>query len=143
MRRFQDLPIRRKLTLFIMLISSLALVMAILAVAGYEVFTLKQRAVSDLATLAEMIGVSTPAALDFDDPKMAQETLAPLKAERPIISACIYKKDGSVFASYTRPGSGSVELPKPQAEGERFEGRELLLFRHILSDSEVVGTVYL
>src|SRR4051794_3416297 len=108
MSRFRDLPIRRKLTLFIMLVSSLALLMAVIAVVGYEIFTLKQRAVSDLSTLGEMIGVSAAPALDFIDKSGAQDTLDTLKAEREIISACIYDTKGMVFASYVRPGVTNV-----------------------------------
>src|SRR5216684_1450810 len=102
---FRDFPIRQKLTLFIMLASSLALVMAVLAVIGYEIFTFKKRAISDVSILADMIAVNTSAALDFGDPQAAsQETLNILKAEREISAACIYTPDGTNVARYMRAG---------------------------------------
>src|SRR6266480_5218387 len=79
---FRDLPIRRKLTFFIMLVSCLALVMSILAVLAYELFTFRARSVSDVVALADMIKASTQSALDFNDRKLAQEILNVLRSER-------------------------------------------------------------
>jgi len=143
MVRFRDFPIRQKLTLFIMLASLLALAMAVLAVVGYEVFTFKKRAVNDVSILADMIDVSTAAALVFGDPPAAQETLNTLKAEREIASACIYTADGTIVARYVRPDLKDVQFPTVQPEGERFENRDLVLFRRITSKGDPVGTVYL
>ena len=143
MKPFRDFPIRDKLTVFIMLVSSLALVMAVIAVVVYELATFKQRAVSDLSTLAEMIAVSAAATLDFDDKAGAQDTLDALKAEQEIISAGIYKTNGTIFASYVRPDLKDVQFPSPKANAAQFQGRELSLFRQISSKGERIGTVYL
>src|SRR5207249_10484981 len=106
----------------------------------YEIFTFKNRAVSDLSTLAEMISVSAQAALDFDDPKTAQEALDTLDAELEILSAGIYGANGAIFASYVRPGLAAIQFSKPQPDAERFQGRELVLFRRIRSNGETIGT---
>ena len=140
---FRDFPIRQKLTLFIMLASSLALVMAVLAVVGYEIFTFKKRAVNDVSILADMINVSASAALDFGDPQAAQEALNTLKAEREIASACIYTTDGTIVARYIRADLKDVQFPTLQPDGERFEDRDLVLFRRITVKGDPAGTVYL
>src|SRR5437016_6936707 len=105
MLRFRDLPIRRKLIVFIMLVFSLALMAAIFAVAAYQKSTFKRRAVRDLQWRAELIGASTKAALEFDDHKLAEEVLRALLSSPEVLSACIYNTKGKIFASYVSPTS--------------------------------------
>ena len=143
MRPFRDLPIRHKLTGFIMLVSGLALLMVILAVLGYELFTFRQRSVTNLAALADMIKVNAEPTLDFDDDKTAQEILNVLKSEPEIVAACIYAKDGTVFARYVRPEESNISFPPPQPDGHAFQGRDLILFRGIRSEGVNLGTIYL
>ncbi len=55
----------------------------------------------NLGTLADMVDDNIAAALDFNDVKSAEETLSALKAEPPIIGACVYtKKWTRFFAKY-------------------------------------------
>jgi signal transduction histidine kinase len=143
MLRFRDLPIRRKLMAFILFVSCLSLLAAIFAVVGYQRSVFKRRAVRDLESRAEMIGASTSAALDFDDQKLARDILQTLISSREILSACIYAKDGSVFASYARREAGKVIFPPPRPDSHEFQDAELRLFRRIRSGQETIGTVYL
>src|SRR4051812_29690594 len=56
----------------------------------------------DLVALSRIVADNTTAALSFDDPRAAAETLAALKARPHLIQACIYQPDGRLFASYLR-----------------------------------------
>jgi len=143
MPRFQDLPIRHKLMLFIVLVSAFCVLAAVLAVVGYENSILKRRAVRDLRARAEMIAAATEFTLDFNDRKVAREVLQRLIASPEIRMACIYAKDGTVFASYVRPGVENVTFPAPRPESYEFEDHELRLFHRLRSDQEEVGTVFL
>jgi two-component system cell cycle sensor histidine kinase/response regulator CckA len=143
MRPLRDLPIRRKLTLVIMLASFFALVVSTVAVIAFEMVTFRHRAVRELSAHAEMIGVSAESALDFDQSKLADEVLSALKAKREILAACIYDKEGNVFARYIRLDLGRFQFPKPEANGHRFEATELSLFRSIIYQGDLVGTVFL
>ncbi len=60
---------------------------------------------SRLATLGDVIGQNSTAALDFTDKKAASETLAALRHERQVISACLYDAKGSLFSEYERDGA--------------------------------------
>lgn len=57
---------------------------------------------SRLATLADVIGQNSAAALDFRDPKAGQEVLEALRREPPVISACLYNTQSSLFSEYQR-----------------------------------------
>ena len=144
MRWFRNMAIRRKLTLVIMLTSSIGLLLAGTATVFYARITFQQRMAEDLSTLAGIIGAQSTAALAFNDQASAQENLAALKAKPEIIAACIYTNDGKVFTSYVRPDLKNVALPsRAGAEGQRVEAGSLGFFKTITHRGEPVGTLYL
>src|SRR6267378_3829331 len=144
MRAFRDLSIRRKLTLIIMLTSSVALLLACAAFVSHDLYTFRQAKVHDLATLAEIIGSNSTAALTFGDSNSAKEILGALSANQHIAAACIYMGDGRVFAKYLRGDpTARFSPPERQEDGSRFGSNELALFGKIMLDGEKIGTVYL
>ncbi|HYM10025.1 MAG TPA: response regulator [Bryobacterales bacterium] len=139
---FRDFSIRRKLTLLMMLTSSIALLLACGAFIAYELVAYRNQALSELTTVAEMIGSNSTAALAFEDHKAASETLGALRADTHITAAVVYDKDGAVFAGYARDG-GALLPPRMRADGHSFEGDMVLLFRPIVLDRDRVGTIYI
>jgi hypothetical protein len=98
--RLGDLSIKWKLVLTIMLVSMTALI-----VAGALFFTHQYSAVQnlikrDLQAIANVSAANSTAALSFDDPKAAVETLAALQAKSIIEAACLYDREGKLFAVY-------------------------------------------
>ncbi|HET7197772.1 MAG TPA: ATP-binding protein, partial [Burkholderiales bacterium] len=74
----------------------------------------------------------------------ARENLALLAARPKISAAAIYNARGKPFAVYRRTDALNRELPKlPEADGWRINGAELELFRRIVDNNEILGTVYL
>lgn len=143
MQFFRNASIKRKQTLIVMLTSGLALLLACVAFASYEVMTFRTAMVQNLSTLAEIIGSNSSAALDFADPKTAKETLSALRAEPSIEAACIYTKTGEVFSVYERAGNEKAFVPPaPHASHQHFSRDSLHLYRPIVRDGEVLGTVY-
>lgn len=144
MRPFRDLPIKRKLMLIMMVTSSVVLLLACAAFVTYELVLFRRTMVRDLSTLAGIIGSNSTAALAFNDQRSAEETLAALRAEPHIVSACLYARDGRVFARYLRGDvRGEVFAPAPQEDGHRFGKDDLAVFRRIVLDNETIGTVYI
>ena len=144
MRRFRDLAIGHKLMLAMMLTSSAAVLLAGITRIIYEVTAFRNASARDLSVQAEIIGENSAAALEFDNPQTAQETLASLKARTDIVAACVYRKNGSVLAGYVRGAHASpASFPKLEVEGHRLESGHLLLFRRISRKGEWLGTVYL
>jgi PAS domain S-box-containing protein len=142
MHFFRDLPLTRKLTLVMVVVSGTTLIAGTALVTGYQAFTLRDHAVRDEAARAEMIGVSVRAAIDFADARTATETLATLESRSEILAAAIYLPDGTVFASFERPGSGAVRFPSVEQESSRFESGTLEVFHTIRDQSGVAGVVY-
>src|SRR5215471_8228045 len=144
LRTFRDVSIKHKLTLIIMLTSSVALLLAGAAFGTYELIMFRRAMTSHLLTLAEIIGANSTAALAFNDQSAARETLTALSAEPHIVSTTIYARDGRAFAKYFRADmSQDLSPPTPQKDGYHFGQDHLVLFRRIMLDGEQVGTVYI
>ena len=103
MRRFRDLAIGHKLMLAMMLTSSAAVLLAGITRIIYEVTAFRNASARDLSVQAEIIGENSAAALEFDNPQTAQETLASLKARTDIVAACIARTAASWPAMFVAP----------------------------------------
>jgi len=127
-----------------MLTSSIVLFLACAAFVTYDVITFRRQLVESVSVLAEAVGNNCAAAIDFIDPKTALETLSALQADPEIIGACIYSKDGEIFATYDRPNDDIVFTPPAlRMEGHAFKGQRLILSRPISHNGELKGVVYL
>jgi signal transduction histidine kinase/CheY-like chemotaxis protein len=142
---FQDLPIRRKLMTIILGTSGVVLLLVCTAFLGYEFFAFRQSSVQQISTLGEIIATNSTAALAFDNPDDATDVLKALAAERHIVAACLYDRQGRLFARYPADAA-SVDFPAvPPADGYRFEGGGLLGCAPVvqLKGSQRLGTLYL
>lgn len=140
---FENLPIKRKLTLVIMLTSVAAILLACAGFAIYELVTFRRTMVSDLTTLANVIGATSTAALAFEDTTAATSFLAALKTKPGIVTACFYTKHGQFFVGYAREGGEPECSAEPREDGYRFEHGHLLLYHPVVERAARIGTLYL
>jgi PAS domain S-box-containing protein len=135
--------IRHKLTLLVLATTLAALVVTGVALVIYDLRGYQEAGINDLVTQAEILGRASAPALAFEDTKAANENLQLLKAKPGISSAAIYNAKGKLFASYTRRDS-DLDLPRlPESEGSRIEGQDFVMFKRIVENNEILGTVYL
>src|ERR1700676_5532787 len=111
MRSYLNLSIRQKLNGIVMVTSAVALLVASVAFTLYDRSTFLRAKTQDLSTAARMVGSNSTAALSFGDAKSAREVLSALQAKQNVIHACIYDKDGRVFAKYSRDATRSDFSP--------------------------------
>ncbi len=144
MPRFGQLSIKRKLQGIIMLTVAAALVVACGALLAHEVVTVRRSMKSRLELLAGMIAANSTAALSFHDGGSAGELLQGLRAQPAVISAALYSGKREVFASYLRADALWAELPSSvRADGCVFEADRLVVFRSVVLEGQVLGTVFL
>src|SRR5437016_1733564 len=144
MRKFQDQPIKRKLTWIIMLASVVALFLACAAFVSYEVLAQRRTMVRTLFSLADVIGANAYSSLLFNDQKTAGEILSSLNTDAHVVGACIYDKNGRPFARYARDGDTAKSVPPPVGpDGHRFTSDSLLLFHAIVVEDRHMGTVFI
>ncbi len=104
------LPIKRKLTLVILLTCSAVLLLACGGLAAFELFEFRRAMVRDMTVLTDVLARNTQASLAFQDESSAHETLLALRAEPYVISACVYAVDGSRFADYYARGRSANDF---------------------------------
>ena len=143
MNALNNLSIRKKLTLLMVLTSVVALLLAGGVFLAYDVTAFRHRLGIDLGVLGDVIGSNCTAALTFRDEAAAREALAALKAQNHVVSACVYGKDGRVFATYLRSKSGLGLWPSvARSSGVQIDSEGLSVFRTVVLDREAIGTVY-
>ena len=144
MLNLRNIPIRRKLTLLIVVISTVSLLLASTAFITSDRINTQQTVGDHLDTMADIIAANSSAALLFSDPVAAKETLSFLNSQPHIQAAAIYGMDEMEFASYKKPGL-STEIPAAnlQTENILFWGDYVELFTHIIYEDEQIGAVYL
>ncbi len=140
----RNMPIGRKLTAITLLTSGVALLLACVAFVAYEAVVIRWSMVADLSSTAKMVGYNSAAALSFNDPASAAETLRSLTARPHVVGGAIYDKHGKLFATYQSAALKEVFTP-PAAEPDshRYTGHSLRLFREIVLAGEHTGTVYI
>jgi PAS domain S-box-containing protein len=143
MNFLRDGSIKKKLMTIIMLTCGVALVVACSAILVYEVADYRSVLRRNTEVMAGVIGANSAAALSFNDKSAATDTLAALKAEPYVISACVYDKSGQPFATYYRSEGEKSDPPKVAAETYYFGKKSLNLFHKITFDGENLGTVYI
>lgn len=137
--------LRYKFALAVLAASFASLAVAGVALAFYELQSYKQNVVNDLLTQAEILGRATGPALAFDDHKSAKENLSLLESRPQIRAAAIYNARGNLVAQYR----GDTVLPAPEiptlpeADGVQLRDNAFLVFKRILENNEIVGTVYM
>jgi len=140
----KDTPIRRKLMLIILLTSGMVLLLTCLAFFASEFLSFRKLTVQQLATLGEITATTSTASLAFQNQDDAKEVLSALRAERHIVAAALYDKDGKLFAKYPdtlRTDDLPAALGK---DGFRFENSYLIGFKPVVqSGSKRLGTLYL
>ncbi len=138
-RRFRDRPIRQKVAWIILLASVAGLALAAGAVGTYELTTFRPRALRDVSTLAAILQANMVPAVLFNDTTAARENLATLASRREIGAAAVYRRDGSVFASYRGAGGGSLLHAPPARAGAAFTEGLLLYTAPLAADGQAVG----
>ncbi|MFB9245275.1 response regulator [Massilia antarctica] len=135
--------IRQKLVTVVMLTTLAALLVSIGTVIAYDLRNYHKALLGDMATQAELLGHMTSAALTFDDARLATENLALLRIRPSVRAGAIYDAKGALFASYRARGELHPFPVSPQTDDLRVSGDDLLLYRRVVENGELLGTVYL
>ena len=145
--------IREKLVTIVMSTTLAALAVAMGSVVAYDLRSYRGAQLNDLVTQAELVGHMTSAALAFDDARLARENLALLRSRPTVRAAALYDEHGALFASYLAPGETNTFPMRPASGGKPVhpgaretyarDGGELVLYKPISENGDLLGTVYL
>src|SRR5467141_3055635 len=97
---FKNTPIKRKLTTLFLLTSGAVVLLTCASYFAYEYVTFRQTIRGQLSTLGAVIAANSTAAVAFGNERDASEILAGLKAERHIVAAALYNREGKLLSRY-------------------------------------------
>jgi PAS domain S-box-containing protein len=141
MRTLRDAPIKEKLLVIVMMTTAAALLLSGAGIILLDTILFRSAMRRDLTSLASIAGDNITAALSFNDPAVAAETLAALHARPHLVNACVYATDGSVFARYVRLGaSAACPAPAP-TETIRYTPEGIHVSHPIMLKGQRVGTL--
>jgi PAS domain S-box-containing protein len=143
MRLFHDLPIRKKLTVVIILASAVALVLAGVASAVYETSVFQRAAFREAAIEAELIGAGCAPALARGNSADVRGRLSTLQSQEQIISAQIFDRNGALFAEFAGDPANPPTRPHSLRAGQRLHNGEVVLIKPLTANSQPVGTLVL
>lgn len=141
-RWFRKRSLNQKLVVLFAGTSALAVFAACFALWVYEWGTYRQIMKRDIVTVSESLADSSAAALAFRDDRAARETLAILRSEPRVLSACLYRKGGQVAATYLRSAADACP-PAPGPERAAFQGGNLIVVETARLAGEPTGSLWL
>jgi signal transduction histidine kinase len=139
----RNVPIRTKLTLIILAIIGVISVLTCASLFVYTFISFREKAVSQLSTLGEIIASNSTAALAFQNNDDAAEVLSALKAEPHILAAVLFNDTGEPFATY-HVEADVIELPStPGVDGYTINPQSLTGILPVMQGQRRLGTLYL
>jgi signal transduction histidine kinase/ActR/RegA family two-component response regulator len=143
MNWMDDMPLKRKLTFVVLGTCIPVLLLACVVLAIYESIAFRRAMARDMSVLADILGENSQAALTFEDKDAARKILKALQSEPHVLGACLYSRDGSLFAQYSRPDWHGSFPAAPEKDGHQFKSGSLLLFRQVSLNGKDIGTICL
>jgi signal transduction histidine kinase len=141
--KLRDTPIQSKLRRIILLTCGAVLLLTCVAFFTYELITFRETTRNHLSMVGKIIAANSTAALAFDNTDDANEILTALKAEKNVVAACLYDKNGKLFAKFPADLPVGNVPPKPLNNGYQFINSHLEGFAPVIQGDDQLGTLYL
>jgi diguanylate cyclase (GGDEF)-like protein len=142
MRPLRGPTFAHKMTLMALLASTMALGTLMTAFLVFDTISSRSLLQSRLSALGDVVGQNSTAALNFNDRTAAVEVLEGLRAEPPILTACLYDVPGKLFAQYERE-KGPWECPPDLKRIPSIDREYSSVIRPVFRHNELVGTLFL
>jgi PAS domain S-box-containing protein len=114
-RWFERLPIHRKLVVSALLITAVALAVALIGLSAFDVWRHRAGAADDATALAQVLAENTAAAVMFKEEQAARDLLQSVRVRDVVTRACIFLPDGSLFVGFAARGLSCPAVLNPTA----------------------------
>lgn len=146
MKHSAKTSLQGKLIRISMVTSTLAIVLSSLAFIVTDYVNFRRNMETALTSLAAVVGSNSQAALLFDDPQAAHNTLGALAAVPNIVTGAILDRDGKIFARFNRQGASApiaIDTREGLREGGELRHGHLIVAQAITLQKERLGWVHL
>src|SRR5215471_3211730 len=140
---FQDFPIKRKITVVIMLTTISALLFTTASFMVYDLISFRQELIRNLETTTAFFAESSTAMLAFPSEADAQAMLATLHANKHIVAAGFYNNKNELFVHYPTNLPASAFPKVPEKTGPHVEKGYTSYFLPIQESEHRLGTAYM
>jgi signal transduction histidine kinase/ActR/RegA family two-component response regulator len=147
---YHDWPLKHKLSFIVIFVSGLLISLMAIAITIDKNYTYRSKLVKHTIVMAEIVGANSTAALTFRDSETAYEILAALKAEKELITACLYDAEGMLFTSFFNelfyqftpaPAMPPKLIPEASLSEQNFSKRYFELIQPIRLDNKIIGYI--
>src|ERR1700722_4469731 len=138
----RDAPIRQKVTLVIMMTSTVVLLLTTGVFMFYEWVSFHANLVQNSRTIEQITAAQSSAAVVFENKKDCQEILSKLQAEPRIMLAALYAKDGHLLAGYPATAATNAFPAAPETREYLIDDGKLTSFVPVRQAAQIVGTLY-
>ncbi|RYY64644.1 MAG: HAMP domain-containing protein, partial [Comamonadaceae bacterium] len=136
--------IQAKLNLILVATVGVALMIAAASLLVFEARKEWRTLRSSLTSQADVVGLASEAALSFSDPIVGEQNLRALKAQPSAMAAALYDAQGRLFARYVPREAEAAPLPaQVPPQGLRFGWTAATMVRPVVSNREVIGSIYI
>jgi signal transduction histidine kinase/ActR/RegA family two-component response regulator len=140
----RQLSIKKKLTIVIMTVTTVALLLISIGFVAYELITVQQRMRRDLSAQSRMIADLAATAMNRGNAAEAEKVLSTLVEREHIKAAAIYRGD-RLFAHYPADARSATFPPAPES-GEYchfdFKAGNLVFFHNFNANTGPAGAIY-
>jgi len=144
MRRIlNDIPIKRKLMMIIMGVSSVVLFLVYLVFVIHEYRSFRRNVSHDMGFLASAVAHSCATGIVHDDPKAVSDAIAVLSGKQGVVEARVFNGEGVELAGYSNLAGGPTELVDPKAGATRWTSHGFRLLQPVVLDGEMLGHLYI
>src|SRR5438093_757603 len=140
MKSFRDLPISRKLTLIIMLVSFLVLLLACGAFVIHERTTYPRTLLRDMTTLAKVTSMVISYGVYGEDAKETAQFLEALRTETRVLAAGVYRTNNVLWVKYPADRDSSGFPSAAPVSGHHFGPTLEIAQPIVLERPEETGT---
>jgi signal transduction histidine kinase len=135
---FQHLTIQKKFTWSVMLVASMALILATSAALVQSIRFDQKSKIRESQIISELVVANSRAALAFEDRALAQKSLEILARQPQVLSATLYLRNGQPLATFGQAQENSAFSP-----GVSLHGRWIRQDQMIQMDGESLGRLRL
>ncbi|MDR3390707.1 MAG: PAS domain S-box protein [Sulfuriferula sp.] len=140
---FQDMIVRRKLTVIAILSAGVALLFAAVVSTTQQWVVYRSELINTVNSNTGIVSINSAAALQSRDKTSAQATLNALQTIDYIDFAAIEDNDGKLFAIYMHPSRAPTPLRELLADsGQTFSTKHIDLYRPVMFGGKRIGTIH-
>jgi signal transduction histidine kinase/CheY-like chemotaxis protein len=134
--------VRGKLLAMLMATSGAAVLLASGASFVYDSHSMRRAMSDDLASVADIAGANSVAAMAFGDVAASNEILATLSHKPGLVAAAVYTRDGKLFASFRRANASEERIPA-HVPAPFITRNRTIVVRPIVLSGDVAGFIYI